>query len=163
MGAGERVNRILENKRYRRYLEKNIETEKGRIFCRHDMGHFLDVARIAMILAAQEGQEIEAEILYAAALLHDIGRHIQYLEGVPHEEASALLAGMILKECGYTPEEREEVVEAIGLHRCSDAAEMPGLNGLLYRADKLSRSCYACPAEPLCDWKTEKKNLQLIW
>ena len=46
----ERINRILINDLYREYLQKNNEAETGRPFCRHDLGHFLDVARIAMIL-----------------------------------------------------------------------------------------------------------------
>lgn len=163
MGAGERGNRILEHQGYREYLKKNEAVEKDRIFCRHDLGHFLDVARIAMILNAGEGQGIDPEMIYGAALLHDIGRHLQYLDGTPHEEASAFLAGKILEDCGYTAEERDRIVEAIGLHRCREAESMEGLNGLLYRADKLSRSCYACQAESQCSWKKEKKNLQLIW
>ena len=42
------------------------------------MGHLLDVARLAWIFNLEANQEISKERIYAAALLHDIGRHIQY-------------------------------------------------------------------------------------
>ncbi len=48
--------------------------EEGRRFCHHDMGHFLDVARLAMIFNLQQGLSVSKEMIYAAALLHDIGR-----------------------------------------------------------------------------------------
>ena len=55
----QRVNQILETKEYRKYLKRNEKAEKERIFCCHDMGHFLDVARIAMILNMEEQFEQE--------------------------------------------------------------------------------------------------------
>ena len=53
----ERVNRILEHDGYQECLRKNETAEKDRRFCRHDMAHFLDVARIAWILNLQEEAE----------------------------------------------------------------------------------------------------------
>ena len=35
------------------------------------------------------------------------------------------------------------------------------LAGLFYRADKLSRNCFSCPAEGECDWPKEKKNREI--
>ena len=32
-----------------------------------------------------------------------------------------------------------------------------------YDADKISRVCYACPAEKDCNWSREKKNQKIIW
>ena len=43
----ERVNRILRHPRYADCLKQVKDCENGRIFCRHQMEHFLDVARIA--------------------------------------------------------------------------------------------------------------------
>ena len=45
------------------------------------MDHFLDVARIATLMAADEGLARDRDLLYAAALLHDIGRVEQYKRG----------------------------------------------------------------------------------
>ena len=49
------------------------------------MGHFLDVARLMMILNVKEDLKISDDMIYATALLHDIGRHIQYRQGIGHE------------------------------------------------------------------------------
>ena len=153
-----RVNKIRTNEAYQRYLCQNEKAEKDRIFCHHDMGHFLDVARIAWILNLEEDYQIQKELIYAVALLHDIGRFRQYEDGTPHEQASAKLAPQILEECGFTKEETALIVEAISQHRNSAIRQDKDLNGLLYRADKLSRACFSCKAEKDCNWKNDKKN-----
>lgn len=166
----ERVNRILRNPVYRGALQKNKEAEKERRYCHHDMAHFLDVARIAMLLAAKEqivaakeqSLPISEEIVYAAALVHDIGRYRQYEDGTPHEEASAALAADILLESGFTEKETRVITDAVRSHRDAGIAEEKSLRGLLYRADKLSRACFACPVQEDCNWSAEKKNMQLV-
>ena len=45
----DRVNAILKHKTYRKYYDQIEKIEKDRIFCRHQMPHLLDVARIAYI------------------------------------------------------------------------------------------------------------------
>lgn len=157
----ERVNNILHHTLYKEYLEKNRTAEEGRRFCRHDMGHFLDVARLSVIFCLKEGLFIPKELIYAAALLHDIGRWQQYEDKTPHEKASALLAPKILSECGFTAEESEQVISAIRHHRDEAVRDGKSLDGILYRADKMSRSCFCCAAERECDWKGDKKNLRL--
>lgn len=158
----ERVNSILENKIYQKYLKRNEKEEKKRIFCRHDMTHFLDVARIALILNMEENCGIEKELIYAAALLHDIGRWMQYQDGTPHEQASAGLAPEILVKSGFDEREQELILGAILSHRDASVKDEKTLRGLLYRADKLSRSCFACKAQEKCDWKAEKKNMRIF-
>lgn len=157
----DRVNRILANEKYKIHLEKINTAEEDRLFCCHNMSHFLDVARIAMQLNLEDGLGITKELIYATALLHDIGRHVQYADGTPHEKASALLAPEILTECGYEEEEQGAVLEAIGNHRNKEIASQKSLSGIIYRADKLSRPCFSCKMEQECDWSREKKNLYL--
>lgn len=157
----ERVNRILQHEAFREHLQKNEAAEEGRIFCRHNMGHFLDVARIAMIFNLQEELKIPGDMIYGAALLHDIGRHEQYAVGTPHETASARIAPAILADCGYTTEEINRIAEAIALHRTSETAGRADLAGILYRADKASRACYACKASKECNWKGSRKNQEI--
>lgn len=157
----ERVNNILNNKLYKIYLDKNMVAEEGRRFCHHDMGHFLDVARLAMIFNLQQGLFVPEELIYAAALLHDIGRWKQYEDGTPHERASAHLAPEILSESGFTEEEAKQVVSAILNHRNAAVRQEQTLDGILYRADKMSRSCFCCAVQRECDWKGDKKNLIL--
>lgn len=157
----ERINKILNHDLFIKCIEKINAAEADRSFCCHNMVHFLDVARIAYILNLEEDLGIEKELIYGAALLHDIGRHEQYADGIPHELASARIAPKILIECGFNEKETGVIIDAIRLHRTSEIAEEPSLNGILYRADKASRACFACKVEAACDWKQDKKNLQI--
>ena len=154
----ERIDRILRNPSFWEHVADNRAAEAGRCFCRHDMEHFLAVARIGQILNLEENLGISKELIYAAALLHDLGRHRQYLEGIPHEVAGAEIARGILPQCGFEPWETEVIVDAIARHRDSDGSAGSDLGGLLYRADKLSRPCFCCEVSGECNWKPEKKN-----
>lgn len=158
----EKINKILNHDLFNVYLSEISRMEENeREFCRHDLTHFLDVARIAMILNLEEGLANAKELIYAAALLHDIGKHMEYKEQIPHEQASAVLAPRILRECGFEEPEVRLIVQAIAGHRADHLADAPTLSGLIYRADKLSRPCYGCRASERCDWSEEKKNLAL--
>ncbi len=157
----ERVNKILNHDLFIENLRKNEMAEAERPFCHHGMEHFLDVARIAWILNLEEGHDIPKEWIYGAALLHDIGRHDQYADGTPHEQASAERAVEILKSCGFEDKETGVIISAIASHRDKDVAGETSLRGILYRADKLSRPCFSCKAEAECNWKGTKKNLEI--
>lgn len=140
-----------------------MAAEADRRFCRHDMAHLLDVARIGRIMALEEGLEVSRELLYGAALLHDLGKHRQYGEGIPHEQAGVVIAERILRDCGYDDYETSVIKDAILQHRNAAVSGERNLRGLLYRADKASRACFACQAEADCDWKGNKKNLRLMY
>lgn len=155
----ERVNRICKHPLWRDNLEKIQELEQDRIFCRHTIEHFLDVARIAYIEDLEKNLHLSKESIYAAALLHDIGRYLQYTQGIPHEEGSVQIAKEILKECGFEQEEQEEILSAIQGHRKQKIAFADDLAGVLYRADKKSRNCAFCTAFQECHWDRENKNL----
>ena len=159
--AMDRAERVRCHPALQRSLEAVCKAEEGRIFCGHGLGHLLDVARIAYILNLEEHLGIRRDVVYAAALLHDSGKAEQYRLGIPHERTGAALAREILGECGYTPSEQEAIAAAIGAHRDWEAARRSPLGSILYRADKLSRPCFACQAEPECDWVTDKKNLHV--
>lgn len=156
----ERVNRILQHPVFQRTLEELEELERERIFCCHGLEHLLSVARLACIYNIEESAGLSTELLYAAALLHDIGRGEQYRTGTPHETAGVTLAEPILKDCGFSEEERQVILNAISLHR-QLSREDRSLAGLLARADKKCRPCFACKARPLCNWPVEKQNLTL--
>lgn len=157
----ERINRIIRHPLYEDYLNRISVWEKDREFCRHDTVHFMDVARIAMILNEREHYKNEQTLIYGAALLHDIGRWQQYEMGVCHAKASAALAPAILKDCGFLQAEREIILSAISTHRQETVKDEKNLNGLLYRSDKLSRPCYFCRKEAECNWKEGRKNLEI--
>ncbi len=155
------VNEIIRHPAYKEALAEIAIREENRIFCRHDTDHFMNVARIAMILNLEEGKEVKKDLIYATALLHDIGRHIQYDDKTPHEIASAELAEPILKDCGFRKKEIQQIIQAILLHRSQKEAKKHDLADVIYRADKLSRECYFCRASEICDWKKNKKNNEL--
>lgn len=157
----DRIDKILHHQLYMKCMGEIREAETERPFCRHDMAHFLDVARIGMILNLKERQGIDEELIYAAGLLHDIGKHLQYSQGIPHEQAGAELAPAILRDCGFDKEETDMIVSAILSHRDAASASAGGLTGILYRADKASRACFACRMEKECNWKGDKKNLTI--
>ena len=166
----ERISRILSHQKYREHLKKIEVWEKDRVFCKHDKKHFLDVARIAYILYLEEMSSHDSkydtkakvkEFLYAAGLLHDIGRWKEYEEGIEHHLASVQLAEPILKDCSFSPEETEQILSIIKTHRKEVQEEKESLSSIFYRADKLSRECFWCPAEKECNWKKEKKNFRI--
>lgn len=153
----ERVNAILNNKEYIKNLNKNIEAEKDRTFCVHDMNHFLDVARIAYIKNLEENLGFKKDLIYAAAMLHDIGKWQQYMYSIPHSQASAEIAEEILKSSGFDQDETHEIMEAILSHSNYSPNDY-SLRYLLYKSDKLSRKCFQCPALQECKWDEEIKN-----
>ena len=164
MNRMKKVNAILAHPLYRECYARLEELEKDRIFCRHQMTHLLDVARIAYISNMEQGLGIEKEVIYAAALLHDIGKHIQYEDGTPHEQSGEKIASEILgslsEKDAFSDEENRMILTAIrGHRRLREDADV--LEKLLYTSDKASRMCFACPAEGECDWSTEKKNMEL--
>lgn len=165
----QRIWKIYKHPLFIEGLVKNKDAEKERIFCHHDMNHFLDVARLMYIFSMERGYAFGKEEIYATALLHDIGKWQQYKVGVPHEIASAEIAKRILEETGFTKEESDRILFAILNHRGNaEETENAGkdkwqLAEILYDADKISRACYTCPAEKDCNWSGEKKNQKIIW
>ena len=80
-----RLEAVRNHPLYRENYGLLEEAEQKREFCRHQMPHLLDVARIAYILNLERQLGIEKEVIYTAALLHDIGKFGQYRDGIPHE------------------------------------------------------------------------------
>ena len=176
----ERVNGIIKHKLYLEYIQRIKAWEQDRIFCKHDMVHFLDVCRLAQIdwlelqLRTMEEKSYEIsgnlsgaadkiivnkELIYAAGLLHDIGRWQEYESGIRHEIAGSKLAYDILQDTGFDEKETAEIMLAISNHRNKEIKDEVSLSGFLYRADKKSRACFSCEAEGECDWSALKKNM----
>ncbi len=156
----DRVNAIINSKEFKKYLKKIKACEKNRKFCKHNMTHFMNVARIAYIFALEEGIKIDKEIIYTIALLHDIGRFVQYEDKIPHERASVDLADDILIKCGYDLIETSIILSCIFNHRNKNNPK-GSLEEIIYRADKCSRPCYKCKYKKECDWDSKKKNLKI--
>ena len=159
----DRINQILHHPLFKTYMEANAVKEQERIFCRHNMEHVMDVARIAYILNIEEEHQVSKDMIYATALLHDIGRHVQYETGEKHAYVSARLAPEILCDCGFKEDEIAEIVDAIYYHSDKSDAYGKGLRSLIAKADRMSRACFSCPATKECKWSEERKNYQVLW
>ncbi|MBP5197982.1 MAG: HD domain-containing protein [Lachnospiraceae bacterium] len=114
-------------------------------------------------MAKKNHSHINEEWIYAAGLLHDIGRGKEYADGTPHDEASVEIARVILKESGFKAYERLIILNAIRHHRNKGPKPKllireKSLRSVLNKADKLSRKCYECKAADLCYWPMEKRN-----
>ncbi|KUK36325.1 MAG: uncharacterized protein PWQ99_1344 [Clostridia bacterium] len=173
----ERIDAIVRDPLFQECLAKTAEIEKEREFCKHDLQHFVDVARITYILILEsgalwsfirdndlKGTREAKEVVYAAGILHDIGRWRQYETGEDHSAVGARYAGEIMERAGFTPNEIRIVTRAILEHR-EHGDQMTLLGELLHRADNLSRACHECSAQKKCyKFPTmETGNLVLIY
>ena len=157
----DRVNKIINDCKYQKYLNKLQEIERNRKFCRHDLSHFLDVARIASIINLKTNSNIDTEHIYAAALLHDIGRAATDAEKLSHAAVSAKISSKILKDCCFFESEINYITSAIINHSDKKSYTAKNLSGILYISDKLSRPCYICDMKKLCFWSSKQQNLEL--
>lgn len=159
-----RVDAVWENALYQREYRRLEELESDRVFCRHGLRHLLDCARIMWVLNLERGLGLDREVVYATALLHDIGKARQYETGEPHDVMGERTAREILQalpaEYAFSSEEIDTICTAILGHRRL-REEPESLERLLYQADKASRACFACPPDvrAACSWSDAKKNL----
>jgi uncharacterized protein len=141
--------KILEHPKYIEYMECNAATEKDRLFCKHDLQHALDVARVAYIICLERRLEIPKELLYAAALLHDIAKWKQYQHGTDHALEGSILAGKILLDIGVSAGDAEVITKAIKTHR-QENMEKSVFGKVLYESDKACRPCVFCKSIHAC-------------
>ena len=177
----DRINAIINNPEYQDWIIANNQAEYGSEYCRHGLEHAFDVARIAYELwLDHKGNPLAKDIVYAAALLHDIGYWSKF-EDLHHDDCedddcdcgchghddeqqetpfqvAASLAEDILFEAGYHPAMIGEIIKAI-LNMEKDSKE--GLSVILKKANELSRPCFICPMKEKCE--KEPKNLRLVY
>lgn len=166
-----RVKALLSHPLFQKYIARNESRERNRPFCRHDWQHLIDVARICymLVLEAQMdsgafpgwGRQELRDVVYAAGLLHDIGRWRQYDTGEDHALAGACLAGDILLDAQFSQREMDVITSAIANHR-SGSRGGGALGEALRRADDLSRPCWRCDALDECrkkDWMPTVQGL----
>lgn len=156
-----RVESILKDPAFLKNITENQVREADRKFCGHSFQHLVDVARIAYILMLESGEikrfmaehdinhKSAKELIYASALLHDIGRWKEYETGIDHAMAGAELAIDLLQKARFKDKEITLITTGIREHRRKTKG-MSVLGGVLYRADKLSRLCCRCSAKDEC-------------
>lgn len=152
---------ILENEIFKLKIREIERIEEDRIYCKHGMEHLLDVARIAELMAMEDGKGYKKEMIYSAALLHDIGRGEEYEKGISHEKAGGSLTEKILSDCFFNKEEIKQIKEVVENHKKEDNANY--LQALIHKADRLSRNCFSCAAGDSCKWEEEEKNRTVRW
>ena len=146
-----RVNQILDNTDYISYMETIEDLEKGRCYCKHGFDHGLSVARIAYAYILERGELIlSKEGIYAAALLHDIGRWVEYQTGEDHAEESARLALPLLEACNFSSEDIQVIIQGIREHRSHYDRNLTLLGEALAMADNYSRDCRRCAMQKQC-------------
>lgn len=157
------TNKIIKNQKYIKILKDIEALEKGRIFCGHNMEHFLDVARITLILCKEQNLDVSPDFIYSTALLHDIGRAQQYRNDVSHDTAGEKIAREILQEVGASESFTDAVCSCI-LHHSTNKVTQGGISAFekIFRAaDKKSRNCFCCKAQKECNWQYEKRNMNI--
>lgn len=171
----ERIAAIAEGELFTRCLAGIEAAEADRVFCRHGLPHLLDVARITWILNLERGCGLHRDVVYAAALLHDIGRAAQYQTGEPHDEAGTRIAAEVLdalpEPLRFDGADRAAILHAVGGHRGplagregdahEGSATADALTRLIKEADGRSRACFACSVRDACYWSEERKNLSI--
>lgn len=146
-----RVNRIIENPQFKEYSLKNDQAEEKRAFCKHGFDHGLAVARIAYIyLLEDKNTLLSKEVVYAAAVLHDLGRWREYETGEDHAVVGAKLVQPILEESGFSSEEAKVIVQGIREHRLDPKRELSVLGRALAYADDWARDCRSCQSRVDC-------------
>ena len=156
-----RVNQIYRHPVFQKKYLALQEAEKDRMFCKHTLEHFIDVARLMYIYSLEHQLPISKDVIYGMALMHDIGRIDQIEKGIPHEKAGAALCDAILSDCGFTKEETDIIKASILHHRNAANDDKNPYYHMLYWADKKSRNCFACDMQDACNWDEEKMNLKI--
>lgn len=165
-----RVELLLRDNLYNDYINRNINEELEIKFCRHDLRHHVDVARITYILVLEHndlnyfvkesglsGKLSAKEVIYSAGLLHDIGKWKEYKTGVDHAAVGARLAREILPRAYFNTNEIEHICRAVYEHR-NISRDMSFLGERLHRADNLSRVCSQCEYLSQCP-KAKSRDL----
>jgi len=168
----DRIDMIKKDPLYLECLSLNSLREQERVFCRHDQEHLEAVARISLKIITEavgldrfardqglEGTTQAAGVIYAAGLLHDLGRWRQYDAGEDHAGAGARLARPVLERAGFAKQEIGLVTRAITEHRRAG----PGaslLGRVICLADDLSRPCATCQARSECYKFDDLENLR---
>lgn len=102
----------------------------------HDWSHTWRVVRLCQVIGEKEAADLE--VLFAAALLHDIARDEADKRGVCHAALSAQRAQPVLHRCGFPSSKIDAVIHCIETHRFrSDAPPRTREAKVLFDADKL--------------------------
>jgi putative nucleotidyltransferase with HDIG domain len=135
-----------------------VETTRllGRLRFRHSysqniLDHSIEVARLAGLIAAELGDDIEAA--KRAGLLHDIGKAVTHEMEGPH----ALVGAELLRQHGEDP----RIVNAVASHHQEVESEAP-LGVIVSAADAISASRPGARSETMSTYLKRVENLERL-
>lgn len=174
--------RVLKHPVFKKYISEIRTLEAERIYCCHELEHAIDVARLAWIYYLEnkitdesqtlhllrprefygewmdEKEEIK-DLIYTAALLHDIGRVDQYKTGIHHSISGVAPAMQILQDIEAPEDWIKQIMDVVSEHsHGAVSADKKNLEYYITRADHDCRLCFACEARESCKWTEEEKN-----
>lgn len=118
---------------------KKIVEEELKECSAHNIDHVMRVYNMALNLA--EGEDIDWEVVKAAALLHDIGGKKETQDktgGTDHALVSSDMAAPILKAAGFSDDKINHICDCIISHRYKTENQPKTLEAkILFDADKL--------------------------
>ena len=128
----------MENTRIKK-IKEIVEKELSACSA-HDIDHSMRVYSLAMAIANDE-QNVNLEVLQAAALLHDIGGEKESKDPTgqtDHALVSVEMAKPILENLGFSPEKIKHIQECILSHRYRSENKPKTIEAkILFDADKL--------------------------
>ena len=124
----------------------------------HSYEHTLRVRQLCLLIGDKEGGD--AEVLEAAALLHDIGRPEEEVTGESHAKVGANMAVAFLATTSFPNEKLSQVANAIRSHRFSENETPESLEGeILSDADKLDAMGALGLARSIAESLVQKRGL----
>ncbi|MCK9393372.1 MAG: HD domain-containing protein [Candidatus Paceibacterota bacterium] len=104
----------------------------------HDFEHTIRVYNLCLHLAKEE-KDVDMNVLEAAAMLHDIAREKENNDSsLDHAILGAEMAGLILKDYGFTNAEVKNIRHCISAHRYRNDIKPETIEAkILFDADKL--------------------------
>ena len=125
---------VIKNEEVQAFVEASQKQLEALGYTEHSNRHITIVSqRTGAILEKLGYDERTVELGKIAGYLHDIGNCVNRVD---HAHSGAILAYNILKEMGMPPQERTEIVMAIGNHDESTGTAISAISAALILADK---------------------------
>lgn len=175
--------RVLKHPIFEKFMQEIRQLEADRVYCRHELEHGVDVARLAWIYYMEDkldddsqnvgvlywkrpsyGEWVEEkeevkDLIYTCALLHDIGRVTQYRTGIHHSISGVEPAMQILQDIEAPESWVKEIMDVVSEHSHGSISDKKkNLEYYITKADHDCRLCFACQASDSCKWSEEEKN-----
>lgn len=179
--------KVLKHPIFLKFIKEIKDMENGRSYCHHELEHAVDVARLAWIYYLEDTLAVDApnvtelhrkwessgvwtdeietkkDLFYTAALLHDIGRGVQYQTGVHHSVSGLEPAKQILEDVEIPKDWEKQILDVIAEHADDNMDRLEkDLEYYIAKADHDSRLCFACEVRESCKWTEDEMNNTVV-